>query len=407
MSATSGIAASCPLNVTFYACDFGERFLGCCENGSPADTCTNGCPQKDLLPATFEKEYYDYVTKAACTTGNWWSCTNTSPPFLGCCLSNPCLSGCPPSDLTAAIFSQNQTDNPLYSAIPDVPAMISSTTSSSASTAASSTSGHTTGAVHAAMSSVPNHSTSEIAGGVVGGIVAMAGIFVGALLLYRRLKSLGWKGSDPTGTNKKNSSQGNLNKLPYSCCCFSNSHLTDTVLRSPTVSNPSRQGNEASHDFSTAIVNPREESRGPIRFPRSINMAPCTENATPLEMYSATSGAPQEYHEEDKPPQELPANHVPLPEMASSDLQQSRRELPAVDAAQQEHVHPRALQPGRPGFRPYSPSSLSQSPQPYGLALNPHSRSRLSVVSSFGDMTPLARGLSPVSAANDDTTPEV
>ena len=205
------MAASCPLNVTFYACDFGERFLGCCKNGSPADTCTHGCPQENLLPASFETEYYDYITKAACTSGDWWSCENTASPFLGCCLSDPCLDGCPSSDLRAAIFSQNQTGNPLYSAIPYTPAATASTISSSASIAAPSTPVHTTSAVHSATtsaSSIHKNLTGIITGGIIGGIVAVAGILFGALLLYRRLKYQEHKGSDPSGTNEEGSIKG-------------------------------------------------------------------------------------------------------------------------------------------------------------------------------------------------------
>ncbi len=216
MSSTSSIAASCPLNVTFYACDFGERFLGCCKNGSPANICTNGCPQEDLLPATFEEEYYDYVTRAACTTGDWWSCANISPPFLGCCLSNPCLGGCPPSNLTAAIFSQNQTDNPLYSAISDAPAAASSTTSSSTSRSASTSSVLTTGAAQSATtnaSSIHRNSTRETVGGVVGGILALGALFIGVLMLYRRLRAKRYKGSNSTEP-EKGSIKGTFTKQP-------------------------------------------------------------------------------------------------------------------------------------------------------------------------------------------------
>lgn len=214
------MAASCPLNITFYACDFGERFLGCCVNGSPADTCTHGCPQEDLLPASFEKEGYDYITRAACTSGDWWSCANTVPPFLGCCLSNPCLDRCPPGDLRAAIFSQNQTDSPLYSAIHDTPAAASSTSIA----AASPTPVLTTGAAQSAAASplpIRKNSTGEIVGGVIGGIAAVAGILLGVILLYRRLKSQGHKGSDLPGTNEKGSIEGTY-KRPYDCAYISN-----------------------------------------------------------------------------------------------------------------------------------------------------------------------------------------
>ena len=140
----------------------------------------------------------------------------------------------------------------------------------------------------------------------------------------------------------------------------------------------------------------------PIRRPRSMILAPYIENRTPLEIHSPTNGAPQEDHEEDETPQELPPNHAPLPEIASSDPPQLWHKLPSSDSAVHEHVHPRALQPGRHSFRPYSASSMSQAPQPYGPAFRPHSPSRPSMVSSIESSPPLAYGLSPISFTNDN-----
>ncbi len=225
MTSTSGIAASCPLNATFYACDFGERFLGCCADGSPTNICNHGCPQENLLPATFEKRYYDYVARAACTSGDWWSCANISPLFLGCCLTNPCLAGCPPSDLTAAIFPQNQTDNALYSAIPNAAAASFLTTSSSITTVASSTPAVPSGATHSATSSpspIHENSTGKIVGGVVGGVIAVAGILFGLLLLYRHLWSSKDILSDSSGANEKGSIKGTSTRQPDSCGYFRN-----------------------------------------------------------------------------------------------------------------------------------------------------------------------------------------
>ena len=173
------------------------------------------------------------------------------------------------------------------------------------------------------------------------------------------------------------------------------------------VSKASRQENEASCEFSTTTANPREENEVPIRPPRSTILAPYIENRTPLEIYSATSSTPQEDNKEVKTLQELPPNHAPLPEIASSDPPRLCHELPSSDSAVHEHIHPRALQPGRPGFRPYSASSLSQAPLPYGLAFRPHSPSQLSVVSSVGSQPPLACGLSPISVTNDDISADV
>ena len=144
----------------------------------------------------------------------------------------------------------------------------------------------------------------------------------------------------------------------------------------------------------------------PITPPRSLILAPYIEKGTPLGIESATGSAAQENHQEDKTPQELPPNHAPLPEIATSDPPQSRHELPSPDPAVQENIHPRALQPGGPEFRLYSASDLSQVPQPYG-AFRPHSPSRLSVVSSLGNSPLVGRGVSSVSVNNGEISADV
>ena len=173
------------------------------------------------------------------------------------------------------------------------------------------------------------------------------------------------------------------------------------------MSKASRQEDEASHGFSTPIAITHERSRVPIRPLRSMNLAPYIEKQTPLEINSTTIGAAQGNHEEDKTPQELPPNHAPLPEIASSDPPQSRHELPSSDPAVQEHGHPKALQPGRPEFMPYSASSIPQGPQPYGLAFRPQSPSRLSMVSSLGISPSVGRGVSSISFTNDVISADV
>lgn len=128
---------------------------------------------------------------------------------------------------------------------------------------------------------------------------------------------------------------------------------------------------------------------------------------TPQKIGSAISGIPQGDHKDDKTPQELPPNHAPIPEIASSDPPQPCYELPSSEPAIQEHAHPKALQPGGPGSRPVSASSLSRTPPPYGLAFRPHSPSRLSEVYSLDSTLPIARELSTVSVTDDGISAEV
>ena len=152
-----------------------------------------------------------------------------------------------------------------------------------------------------------------------------------------------------------------------------------------------RQDNEASHELSTtATTNHRKESRVPTQ--NSLGTLPATRSAT------------QEGREAEKKPHELPLNHAPLPEIASSDQPKSFYELPSSDPT---IIHPGALQPGKPVFRLSSASSLSPNPQAYGLGFRPHSPSHLSMVSSLDGSPSFPHGLSPVSVTNNGTSAEV
>ena len=170
-------------------------------------------------------------------------------------------------------------------------------------------------------------------------------------------------------------------------------------------SEASRQENEASHELSTtATTSHLKESRVPTQNSRTLKLMSYIEPTTPLGTLPATRSATQEGREADNTPHELPLNHAPLPEIASSDQPKSFYELPSSDPT---IIHPGALQPGKPVFRLSSASSLSPNPQAYGLGFRPHSPSHLSMVSSLDGSPSLPHGLSPVSATNDGTNAEV
>lgn len=195
---------SCPSNGTFYACDYGERFLGCCSNENADDTCTNGCPQSGLRAASFPKEDYDNTPVNSCTSGQWWTCADTSPPFLGCCKSNPCLAaGCPMGDLTAAVLSTLDADKAPYSPIQAPVSRSTSSSAASASSASASVSAASTPSslgVQPTTTSTSSHKipSGAVAGGVVGGVLGV-GFLVGILICYRRRKARRGSGTDENG----------------------------------------------------------------------------------------------------------------------------------------------------------------------------------------------------------------
>ena len=152
---TPAFYPSCPYkNDTFYACDYGSRFLGCCNLDSNIDSvayvCNNGCPKQ--IPASFEAQYYNDISISNCSSGSdWYVCEYTKPAFFGCYKSKACANdtGCPSGDLTSAILSTDEAAKaPWYP--------IASRTST--------TSSH-----------------RYAAGAVVGGVI---GIFCGVLLAY-------------------------------------------------------------------------------------------------------------------------------------------------------------------------------------------------------------------------------
>ncbi|EMF16674.1 uncharacterized protein SEPMUDRAFT_27757, partial [Sphaerulina musiva SO2202] len=68
---------SCPSGGTFYACGDGSKFTGCC--GS--NPCTVGCPAGWLEPTSFDTSQYGVFADQQCSTGLFYTCNFTSPPF--------------------------------------------------------------------------------------------------------------------------------------------------------------------------------------------------------------------------------------------------------------------------------------------------------------------------------------
>ncbi len=119
MSEPPNFQLECPSEGgSFYACDYGTRFLGCCADTTKDQVCTGRCD--DLRAATFDANYYNYVPPNDCGDfkSQWYTCASTIPPFMGCCRQNPCSgNGCPQDELTPAQLSTNETRKAAFSSV--------------------------------------------------------------------------------------------------------------------------------------------------------------------------------------------------------------------------------------------------------------------------------------------------
>ena len=181
----------------FFACDNGLRFLGCCTYDHSPAVCDFGCPDGALEPAYFKLEFYSDVNASQpghCDHGYDWNMCQVSSEyyFFGCyrTAEDPC------SDFSLEYLgnatSPDDTDpattTTTYAA---TPAPSSVTTS----IAQQSNVFHIPSSIPVTQTAAPpdiaatSHSPAQkasigaIAGGSVGGIVAVAA-WLGFLVLY-------------------------------------------------------------------------------------------------------------------------------------------------------------------------------------------------------------------------------
>lgn len=180
---------SCPSGGSWFACTTGSRFVGCCTGDIDPCNATTSCPQKNLKPASFDTSKYGTFADQSCDANSkWYTCAGTDPAFMGCCKSNPCSTGCPTKNLTAASLS---LDDAKASGFTMTSVAATSTAASTTSTSAATSAAATTSAA-SAISAVAFPSSKDhagaIAGGVVGGVAGLALIFIGILWWFKRIR---------------------------------------------------------------------------------------------------------------------------------------------------------------------------------------------------------------------------
>jgi hypothetical protein len=162
---------NCPSGGTFSICtqEGSSNFIGCCEFPNP---CESGCPDSQIQPTSFNASFFGSVPDQNCEAGAlFYQCAETSPPFWGCCKSNPCTqNNCPHTDLSPATISSNPANYSVY--------LGSLTNSNSPSPAASGTT-----------MSTRRSSPTLIISATLGSIILLC-ITVAVLFIIRRRRSL-------------------------------------------------------------------------------------------------------------------------------------------------------------------------------------------------------------------------
>ena len=176
---------SCPSGGTWYACGSGSNFVGCC-NSFPCDL---GCPDGNLEPASFDPAFYGQFPDQDCPTGSTWhTCAATTPPFMGCCKSDPCTDGCPQGDITAGFLSSNKEIAAAFNPSGGVSAISTSSPKQTATSGPSLASAVPAPRVATNTPATSSH-IGAIVGGAVGGIIVVALVVVFLMFYYQKKTS--------------------------------------------------------------------------------------------------------------------------------------------------------------------------------------------------------------------------
>ncbi|KAL7900544.1 hypothetical protein HDV63DRAFT_285831 [Trichoderma sp. SZMC 28014] len=208
----SDLGLTCPESGSFYICDNKpNRFVGCC-TVDPCSTKNGLCPDNAVRPASFDPDAYDKILAQQCVDPGflWYTCRDSSPPFMGCCSQMGCEdSGCPENKVGVATLSSNSKQAAPFlssdgSSSTSSSSRASSTSSTAASTASSSAVSTTTlstaASTNTSQSAAPQQSTQTptdppsahegLGKGAIAGIAvgAVAGVCILALAVFWALR---------------------------------------------------------------------------------------------------------------------------------------------------------------------------------------------------------------------------
>jgi hypothetical protein len=105
----SRLGLNCPYGGSFFVCEHNTtEFIGCCTI-DPRQDGRGICPEENLRNASFSPSGFAEIMPQDCgdDSSSWYTCNFTSPPFLGCCKTNPCDAPCAPGDIAPAKLSND------------------------------------------------------------------------------------------------------------------------------------------------------------------------------------------------------------------------------------------------------------------------------------------------------------
>lgn len=226
------LGLTCPGSGLFYICENKpNRFVGCC-TVDPCSTKDGLCPDNAVRPASFDPDAYDQILAQECVDPGflWYTCRDSSPPFMGCCSQMGCEDGgCPVDKVGAAILSSNAKQAAPFlssdgSSSTSSSSTASSTSSKAASTASSaaSTTLSTATSTSASQSAAPQQSTQAptdplsvhkgLGKGAIAGIAvgAVAGVCILALAAFWALRRRNSSKKPPYGFSVGRSGKDSL-----------------------------------------------------------------------------------------------------------------------------------------------------------------------------------------------------